>query len=418
MEKFVGAPKTVPFASIFLDRNNPRLGQPETVGYDDVNELFDARRQPEVETALSGLYDVDALMSAIIGQGWMPIDNIVVWSHADRPETCIVVEGNTRILALRRIRGALLERERKKLQRLEAGGTKRYSAEDLREQRELVRRLEQVVADTEALQVVPLAAKTVDELQRKLPRVLAVRHIQGAKVWGNFAQDLWLLRRYAHLFEDKHPDEALHWDADLIKHVADEASLTPPEAKRQLRASSAFSHFRAEFEDRLPEGETFETGDYYLFENIVKKPFLREQFGLGEDDRHLSADGEEVLFEWVFKKPRGRTGEDNDNVFYRHENVLVWDQMKRYDEKNHTAFASRFDVTDPKNVPAMRAVEAEWNAHRARRKPQAVIDELLRRLRELPVETLVSEGEFLRIQLKQLHEQSGKYLKMLDAAAD
>jgi hypothetical protein len=419
MEKFVGAPKSMQFEKIFLDPNNPRLGDPDPIGYEDSKKLLDPKRQPALEESLTKLYNVDLLVAAITGQGWMPIDNIVVWSPPDRSDACIVVEGNTRILALRRIRGPILERERKKLARLEAGAPKRYSEADVKQQRELVARLEQIVEDTKGLQVVPLAAKTVAELEHKLPRVLAVRHIQGAKPWGNFAEDVWLNRRYQHLFEEKHGETAdPFWDPEIIQHVADEASLrTPAEAKRQLVATSAFGHFRAEYEDKLPEDEAFEPTDYYLFENIVKKPFLRDQFGLGADDRHLSEEGEEVLFEWVFKKARGRTAEKNQNVFYRHENVLVWDQMKRYDDTNNTNFASRFDVSDPENVPLFREVEAEWMAHKAQTKPQAVIDELLRRLRDLRVESLVNQGDFLRIQLKELRDQAAKYLKMIDAAA-
>ena len=416
MEKFVGKPRAVPFNSLYIDPNNPRLGRPDGPGYEDADVLFDKSRQPELEELLVGVYDVDALATAIIGQGWMPIDNMVVWNHPVRSDAHVVVEGNTRTLALRRIRGPILERERKKLRRMEEAGTRRYAEQDLKDQRDLVQRLEQIVADTDELEVVPLAAPTVADLEHKLPRVLAVRHITGAKVWGNYAEDLWLLQRYQHLFEDKHgSNKSTFWDNDLIKRVAEEASLTPANAKRQLRASSCFSHFTAEYEERLPDEEQFAPSDYYLFENIVKKPFVREQLGLGEDGRHLSAEGEEVLFEWVFRKPRGTSAEDNENIFYRHENVLVWDQMKRYDEKHGTTFASRFDVSDFKNVPTMQEVEAEWIAHKARKKPQAVIDELLRRLRELPVDTLLSEGEFLRTQLEQLHEQSGKYLRMLEA---
>jgi hypothetical protein len=341
---------------------------------------------------LGRVYDVDSLVTAIIGQGWMPIDNIVVWSHPDRPDSHVVVEGNTRTAALRQIRGPMLDRETKKLKRMEGGKAKSYAEHDIRDQQALVRRLKQIVLDTEQLAVVPLAAATVDELKRKLPRVLAVRHITGAKEWGNYAEDLWLLQRYHHLYEDKDPGAAMAWDQDLIKTVADEASLKPLDAKRKLKAASAFSHFKSEYEDRLPEGEEFARTDYYLFENIVKKPFLRDNLGLGEDALHLSSEGEDVLLEWIFRLPRPSRAEDNENIFYRHENVLVWDQMKRYDEKHGTGFASRFDVSDYKNVPTFWEVEAEWAAHKARKKPQAVIDDLLRRLEELPASALISEG--------------------------
>jgi hypothetical protein len=415
MEKFVGKLMPVPFNSIYLDPNNPRLGRDDGPGYEDPRALFDAKVQAEVEEQVAGSYDVETLIAAIIAQGWMPIDNIVIWTYPKQPNSHIVVEGNRRTVALRKIRGPILDRERKKLERMESG-KKRYTDHDLKAQRELVARLETIVADTDQLPVVPLDAANIKELEHKLPRVLAVRHITGAKGWGNFAQDLWLLKRYEQLFEDTHTKEtSLFWDADLIKQLADEASLTAAEAKKLLRTAMCFSHFDAEFTDQLPEGEEFEPGDYYLFENIVRRAWVRQQLGLGEDDLHLSSWAEEVLFEWVFKLPRPANADDNQNVFYRHENVVLWDQIHRYDEKHGTAFATRLDVNDPKNVPTMRDVEAEYAAHKARKKPQAVLDELLRRLSELPAETLVNEGEFLRAQLQQLNDLSAQYLRMLDA---
>jgi hypothetical protein len=423
VENFVGKVTKVPFDSLFLDPNNPRLGQANGgPGYNNPDELFSKERQVALEQLLSKVYDVDRLMTTISGQGWMPIDNILVWAHPDRPNANVVVEGNTRTLALRQIRGSIIEREQQKLSRMEKGGKAKYAEHDLQEQRDKVRGLEQIVRDTNEIFVAPLAAKSVEELEHKLPRVLAVRHITGTKPWGNFAEDLWFLQRYIQLFEDKHsPSTGMHWDPEIIKRVADEASLTQVEMKRKLRASSAFSHFKAEFEDRLPvvrgKKKEFEPKDYYVFENIVKKPFLRQQLGLEDDLLRLPISSEEAIFEWVFKLPRGKTADDNENIFYRQENVLVWDQMYRYDLSNGTNFASRFDVEDPKNAPTMKEVEAEFDAHKLRRKPHAVLEDLLRLLRELSVETLLKEGEFLQRQLEELHSQSKKLLLMIKAAA-
>src|SRR5207244_7321305 len=112
-------------------------------------------------------------------------------------------------------------------------------------------------------------ADSVAELQRKMPRVLAVRHVIGVKVWGNYAEDLWLLKRYEMLFEEQFRGKELFWDNDLVNRVAREASLGRTKAKRKLQAASCYSHFKAEFEDQLPGDEEFATTDYYLFENIA-----------------------------------------------------------------------------------------------------------------------------------------------------
>jgi len=196
---------------------------------------------------------------------------------------------------------------------------------------------------------------------------------------------------------------------------AHEASLSESATKRQIWAASCFSHFKAQYEDRLPEDEALGASDYYLFENIVKKPWVREQFDLATDRLYIPEDKEDVLFKWVFKLPRPTKAEDNKNVFYRHENVLVWDQMKRYDDEHRTAFASRFDVNDPDNAPRMETIEAEWRSHKASRQPSDIIEQLLQQLGKLNIDALVAEGGFLRKQLKLLNERSGKILQALTA---
>lgn len=415
MEKPVGEPTTVDFTSVFLDPNNPRLALDDRPGYDDAVALFDASRQSKLEEAIEATYDVAALQLAIESQGWLSIDNIVVWEHPDAPNKYVAVEGNTRITVLRKIR-ARLEKERKKLAKMQSG-RKRYAPHDIASQERLVADLERVVADTAQLPVVPLLAKSIEELERKLPRVLAVRHITGAKGWGNYAEDHWLLLRYDDLFRKMHGERELFWDEALIKQLSREAAIGVTKARRQIVAASCFSHFRVRFEDQLPGDEKFEPSDYYLFENIVKKPWLREQFGLAEGSIHIPEDKEDTLMAWVFRYERGKTADENPNIFYRHENVLLWDQMKRYDDSNNTAFAKRFNVEEPESAPRMEEVEAEWRNHKATRQPADVIEQLLQQIGRLNAEKLLTEGEFLRRQLSCLHERCGKLLSMLNAAA-
>jgi hypothetical protein len=355
-------------------------------------------------------------MQAVVGQGWMPLAAIADWEHPDGSQRNVVLEGNRRTVTLRRIRERL-PKEQQKLTRMREGRT-RVAQHDLRAQERVVDQIERIIADTAMLSVLPLDAANVDELTHKLPRVLAVRHITGAKSWGNYAEDLWLLQRYDQLFEDEFPGQDLRWEPTTIARIADEATITVVKAKRQLLASSTFSHFKAEFDDRLPDGEEFKDTDYFLFENIVKKPWLRDQFSLGASDLHLPADSEEVLFEWVFKLPgsHARRAEDNPNIFYRHENVLVWEKMKRYDDDHGTAFAKRFDVENPESAPRMRQVEADYLSHMARTKPSDVLEGLLGQLGAINEELIEQEGIFLATQLKRVDKRVQTLLAMINAA--
>jgi hypothetical protein len=415
MPNFLREPITVPIDSLYLDPNNPRLARDDQPGYKDPDRLFDPELQKQLETEIERVYAVSDLEQAILGQGWMPIDALVVWTYPGDSERHIVVEGNTRTVALRRLRGRLAK-ERAKLERMRDG--KRYAADTIAEQERLISDLKAIVAATETLRVVPLDADSIDDLERKLPRVLAVRHITGAKGWGNYAQDLWLLARYEQLWKDRHPHESLKWEQALISLVADEASMTPTAAKRRLKSASFFSHFKAHYEDRLPEGEEFKPSDYYLFELITRKPWSRKQFGIGEEDLRIPDEGESAIFEWVFKDPRPATAEDNPNKFYRHENVQLWEQINNYDTKNGTSFATRFDVADPASAPKMIEVEVDYLAHKSRRKPADVLERLLQALDELNAGTIRKEGEFLRLQLKRVDERVDALLRMINVAAD
>lgn len=417
MESYLKKPVAVPFANLYLDGNNPRLAPEQPPGYADADALFDDSLQEELGSRAEEEFDLGDLEQALLTQGWMPIDNIVGWKHPDDGERWVVLEGNRRTTTLRRIR-ARLPREEAKLERMRGGG-RSYAERELREQESLVNALKQLIADTDPLQIVPLDADTVEELTVKLPRVLAVRHITGARQWGNYAEDVWLLRRYEHLFEDRHPDARdLHWDQALVRQVGDEASLTPTATKRKLRAASSFSHFRREFEDRLPGEDEFRASDYFLFEEIVKRPFVREQFGLGEDSWHLPSDREEVLYEWVFKLERGsgNSAEDNDNIFFRHYNVALWDQMKRYDDSHGTAFAARFNVDEPEKAPLMREVEADFTSHKARRRPGDILEQLLSQLDELTAAQIANEGVFLNRMLERVDKRTQQLLAMVKAA--
>ena len=417
MEEYLDPEKlTVALDDLWPDPNNPRLALEEAPGYADVSKLFNgSTRQRIFEELGETAYNVDDLVAAIVGQGWMPIDNIIVWEHPDDGERRVVVEGNRRRLALERIRTDLLPKERRKLARMQ-GKASTFPKSQLEAQEQLAQRLERIVKSTEELPVVRIAAASVEELERKLPRILAVRHISGTKDWGNYAQDLWLLHRYQQLFEDKHGGAGLFWDDEVIGRVADEATLGKMKAKWQLKAANWFSHFRAEWEDQLPEGEEFQKTDYYLFEQISRKPWVRQQLDIEDGSMVLPEQAEKALFEWDFKLPRGKTADENPNKFFRHENITLWDQMARYDERNGTSFALRYDLENPDDAPPMNELQAAYLTHKAQRKPHAVIDELLQRLSGLTAEQLATEGQIFRVQLERLRDEATTFLKMIEAA--
>jgi len=409
--------KFVAFDKIFLDPNNPRIAPENPPGYSDDKALFDNGLQEKLEERVRAVYDVANLEDSILAHGWVPIDSIIVWEHPKRPEHHIVVEGNTRTVALRALRGERLDRERKKLEKLKKTPTR--FGEEMRIQQDVVDRLEKIVSQTDQLRVFPVAAKSVEELQSILPRLLGVRHISHAREWKPYATNLYILSLYERLFRGRHGDKGdLRLEDDLINKVASMVSLGGTKARRNIQAASAFTHFKRDYEDKLPEGEALSDEDHYFFELILQNAYPKEQFNVTKDTLRLPKESEEVLFQWAFSKPRSGKEEDNENVFYKAESVRLWNQMATYDGKSGTNFAKQLDVDTPDEARPIRAIEAEFLQHKTQRTPIDALTSLLKALQDLKVDTLVSQQEHLTPILERIAQLIARYQKMMKAAAD
>lgn len=407
----------VPFDKIHLDPNNPRIAPETPPGYHDPELLFNEEIQVKLEARVRAVYDVANLEDSILAHGWVPIDSILVWEHPKKLGHYIVVEGNTRTVALRALRGERLEREQKKLEKLRKSPSR--FAEELKVQEQTVERLEDVAARTTMLRVFPVAANSVEELQAILPRLLGVRHISHAREWKPYATNLYILSLYEKLFRGRHGEKgALRLEDDLVNQVGNMMSLGGTKTRRNIQAASAFTHFKRDFEDRLSEGEQLTDEDHYFFELILQNAYPKEQFGVTKDTLRLTPESEEVLFQWAFSKPRSGKEEDNDNIFYKAESVRLWNQMATYDGKTGTNFAKQLDVDAPEEARPIRGIEAEFLQHKTQRTPIDALTSLLKALQELKVDTLVSQQEHLEPILEKISQLVTRYGKMMKAVAD
>ena len=409
-------PKQVPFDKIYLDPNNPRIASEDPPGYEDPKTLFNDSLQENLEQRVRSVYDVATLEDSIVTHGWVPIDAVIVWEHPGNSGHVIVVEGNTRTVALRNLRTKRLDQERKKLERLKKAPT---HAEDLRTQEKIVHDLEDIVKQTNMLRVFPVAAKTVDELQAILPRLLGVRHISHAREWKPYATNLYILKLYERLFRDTHGAKRdLALQDDLVNKVASMMSLGATKTRRNIQAAAAFTHFKREYQDKLPAGEAFTDEDHYFFELILQNPYPKDQFDFGRDALYLPKESEEVLFKWAFAQPRSGKEEDNENVFYKAESVRLWNQMATYDGKAGTNFAKQLDVDAPEDARPIRVIEAEFLQHRTQRTPIDALTALQKALQDLNVDTLVSQQEHLAPILENIAQRIVRYQKMMKAALE
>lgn len=413
----LGKPTTVPFSKVFLDPNNPRIAPERSSRYEDPDDIFQEDMQKELSSKFYAAYQAADLEEAIIAQGWVPIDPIIVWEHPSRPQHHIVVEGNTRVTVLRNIRNVRIGRERAKLARFTKAS--KLPTEELKQQQRLVARLEEIIADTDNLLVYPIKATTPQELEKKLPHLLGVRHISHAKGWGPYATSVYILSLYERLFSEQYgEDKPLGLDQALISCVAAMVSQGETKTRRNIQSASAFNHFKRHYEDQLPQGEEFSDGDHYFFENILQNKYAQDQFGFTKDRLYLSEEAEKALFHWAFSQPRKGGDDKNPNIFYKAENIRLWNDMAKYDAENGTGFASQFDTGNPETVTKpMRLVEAEYLHQKARQTPLNTLQSLLQALKDLKGETMVTQDAFLRPTLQEIAGLTERYLRMMEADA-
>jgi hypothetical protein len=409
--------KKVPFSKIFLDPNNPRIASEDRPGYQDPKKIFNDEIQAELDTKIFESHEVDELETSVVSQGWVPIDSIIVWEHPKEKEHYVVVEGNRRTVTLRRIRKRC-NKEKNKLSRMDSNGSK-YDKRELEAQRDLVVRLQNVIAQTDSLFVHVFKASTPEELEEKLPRLLGVRHVTHASNWNPFATNLYMLMLYRVRFAEKFGEnENLRLEQELIEKVGDMLSAGHTITRRNIQAASAFSHFRRNYLDKLSEGDTFTPKDQNYFQELLKNKYAREQFGFDVKDLYLSDEMEEVLFKWAFRNPRYQKEEGKVNILRIAEDFRLWATMANYDNQKGTAFATELDVESPDTAKKMDILEAEYMSHKARISAVDNIDSLLNAFKKMEVETLMSQAAHLRPILEELNEHTKKYLKMVDAALE
>lgn len=410
------SPITVPFDKLFLDPNNPRIAADDRPGYESPDQIFDAEIQEKLYARAQEVYDVNQLEQAIVTQGWVPLDAILVWEHHKKKKHYIVVEGNTRTAVLRRLR-ARLPKEATKLERMKAKA-KKYAKQELEAQEKLVARITEIIADTEQILVYPVNAKNPKELEEKLPRLLGVRHVTHAQQWSPYATNLYMLTLYERMFEERHGNgETLKLEPDLVDRVGDMVSTGSTKTRRNIQAARAFSHFRSRYEDELEEGDSFSDADQYYFEMILQNKFAQTQFDFGKEDLHLSEEAERVLFQWAFAHPR-ESADESKNILRKAEDIRLWARIKRYDENNGTSFHARLDVENPENAESMAKVEAAFLTHKNQISPLVTLQSLLDSFGDLKAETLMSQASHLKPLLEQAKNQAESYLTMISSVAD
>jgi hypothetical protein len=402
--------ETVPFDTLQLDPNNPRIAPRPAPGYADTAKIFDPLIQAELTQKVFDAYNAEELEQTITNLGWAPVDPIIVWQHPDRPDQNIVVEGNTRTSILRKARSHLAE-AKGKLAKLREGGRQSLIAEVEAK----VAQLQQLVDDTQSVKVQRVLAATAEELKAKLPRLLGVRHVSGARDWTPYATNIYISDLYEEIFSKANPGKPITLVENLISQAAQTFSLSADKARKRIQASSLFDHFKLGYEDKIKAaGNQLLDEDQYYFDQILNSKQARTEFEVDKDTLELSGKASEALFQWAFSKPRKG---NNENVFRKAEDMRIWQALAKYDSEKSTNFSSQLDVDNPTEAPTLKSLANRKSNHEEQMSPIQTLSGLIETFEKLPASNLITQANMLEPMLRQVRDAADRFLKMIENEA-
>ena len=205
------APKTkkikVTIGQLVPDPNNPRFTTSEddrvthknTLDKAITGETFRRMRPNDADP-----FRIDEICSSIKENGWQPVDAMFVSKLDGAADRYVVLEGNRRLTAIKRL------------------------LDDDKVSKELKERLREI-------EVLEVLANGQDEqtIKDQITYLLGVRHHGSLKRWSAFAQAANIYQRYKELAEIA--DDKFVWDENCGKEVASALSISPTNVRERLK---------------------------------------------------------------------------------------------------------------------------------------------------------------------------------------
>lgn len=247
---------------LLLDPNNPRFAElGEELDQVPEGRFAEAKVQnATIEKMKASRFNVIELRNTIKELGFLPMDRLVVrkWRGSEESEKYVVVEGNRRVTAL------------KWLIELHETGRETIPESELGKYQDL----EVLLLDD---------ARAPETARWILP---GLRHVSGIKEWGPYqkARTVFELRETG-----KSPQE-----------VAQSLGLSTKAANQLWRAYHALEQMRADEE----YGELADPRLYSYFEEVFKRPNVKEWLGWSDDQQKFTATGElREFYSWIKGEP-------------------------------------------------------------------------------------------------------------------
>ena len=184
-------------------------------------------------------YKIAELVNSIKQNGWLPVDSIFVRKLDGEANRYVVLEGNRRVSAIRRVMGDLT------------------SPQHIRDSLESI----------EVMEVLDNGSN--EDLQKKITYLLGVRHHGSLRRWTPFAQARNIFNLY--LERSQQSSENFEWYDNVGRQVADTLSVPVKEVKDRLMVYRVMGQIGR---SQLLEGAAGKIEDRYY--SICREPLFRK----------------------------------------------------------------------------------------------------------------------------------------------
>lgn len=247
---------TVPVDKLFLWPDNPRLRAiTDTEVEVDVKDIKNKRMQAKVLTEMSRPeFETDELVDSIRRRGFVAVDAIFV-KRLDDDGNYLVLEGNRRTTALKRLLNRADELPGELLDAIKEVPAKELECDDL------------------------------DTARDDIDFILGIRHHGGIKIWGPIQRAHNLYKRY--LRESGQTSESFNYNVAVAKAVGATFTVPTRSVRNSMRVYRVFEQLRLnEYKVRDDHFSLIEAG-------ITKRNLCNDYFEQSQDTFQLSDTGME-----------------------------------------------------------------------------------------------------------------------------
>ena len=258
--------------NIFLDPNNPRFWEDSSSKIVPDSKIMDEKTQLRAFESMQS-FGIDDLYANILRNGFMPLDRIVVREIKDESGKYVVVEGNRRLTALRRLR-----------KNIEDDLVDEEGIDDAH--------LEKIKVNTDNLEVLLYKGSEQQDISWLLQ---GIRHISGIRNWGPAQQ--------ARLVVDR---------VDVHKMSFTEAGqqfgISPQKVGRLYRVFKALEQMKADNEFQSKAKNEYFT----IFEEVIRDKKVKDWLGWdAESNKFCNTDHLKMLYAWISPDDEAPAGVEN-----------------------------------------------------------------------------------------------------------